>query len=166
MHVPLSPVNVFFLVHSQSHHCPSNGNSHRNEQLQQRAHSRFLSTMMPMTKKDIPETSTSVKTLQGTLFGSKSWYRGAKTKIRTPISRSASPYISAECFFSDKITSVFRPKRYTTDYSVCSSEAVLSRSGPFAAQHTNCSLVSLRPFRFPRIVTATLSVWKKVLASS
>jgi hypothetical protein len=62
--------------------------------------------MMPITKKDIPERSTSTKILHGTLFGSNNWYKGAKTKIKTPISRSASPYISAECFFSDKITSV------------------------------------------------------------
>lgn len=77
---------------------------------------------MPIKKKMTPEPRTFKKTSQGTLFGSKSWYRGAKTNTKIPTSLSASANISADFFLSDKVTSVGEPKRYITGSLGCSHQ--------------------------------------------
>jgi len=106
--VPLASVAMFPLVATQRKHGEANSYASSYEQLQCLGHARLLSTMMPQNRNTTPTSITPKKVYQLGWEGSKSSYRGPKTIMSVPASRSESPIISAVNLWFGKVTSVHR----------------------------------------------------------
>ena len=100
----LDGLRRFSLINSQDIPSESNSGACKYEHLQYGGnHARLLSTSMPRMSKKPPIIHTKRKTPHFGLYGSKSWYSGAKTRTSVPASLSASPPISAMFRFSCKL---------------------------------------------------------------
>jgi len=104
--IGLSLWGIFFSISPEDVFRKGRSGYGKNEQLKKGGHARLLSTSMPKNSKRKPTISSDKKTSQFGLLCSNNSYSGARTRTRTPASRSASPPISAVLLLSDKITSV------------------------------------------------------------